>query len=154
MKKIKISILTIAISAFVLSCSNGENEHTEGSEHNDESAHVEGHDNDVEIVEAIETVAKNVEAEEFKSLFESGNGTLLDVRTIGEVENGAIEGAVNIDFNGPSFKDELTKLDKSKPVYVYCASGGRSGKAMNMMKDMGFSEVYNLIGGYGNWPFK
>ena len=150
MKKVKISILAFAFGAFVMSCSNSETEH-ETETH--ETEVTETHEEVEEVVSAA-TVAKDVDADEFKSLFESGNGTLLDVRTAGEVANGAIEGSVNIDFNGPNFKEEVAKLDKSKPVYVYCAAGGRSGQAMNMMKDMGFSEVYNLVGGYGNWPFK
>jgi len=157
MKKIKMSILTLALSAFVLSCSNGDAEHSEENGHHDESAHVEGHEHDADHdhdAETVSSIAKDVDADEFKTLFESGSGTLLDVRTLGEVEAGAIEGSVNIDFNGANFKDELAKLDKSKPVYVYCAAGGRSGQAMGIMKDMGFSEVYNLVGGYGNWPYK
>jgi rhodanese-related sulfurtransferase len=76
------------------------------------------------------------------------------VRTPGEVAEGAIDGAVNIDFNGDDFESEISKLDKDTPVYVYCHGGGRSGNAMNMMKDLGFSEVYNLVDGYGNWPYK
>ncbi|MGV6861726.1 MAG: rhodanese-like domain-containing protein, partial [Putridiphycobacter sp.] len=65
-----------------------------------------------------------------------------------------IEGSTNIDFNSPNFKEEIAKLDKAEPVYVFCASGGRSGNAMRMMKDMGFAEVYNLNGGYMGWPYK
>ena len=144
--KIKLSILLIAFGALLVSCSDSESEANNESTHNPEMVSEE--------VSAIPTIARDVEAYEFKSLFESGNGTLVDVRTPGEVANGSIEGSVNIDFNGGDFEGEISKLDKEAPVYVYCAAGGRSGNAMSMMKEMGFSEVYNLVGGYGNWPFK
>ncbi len=136
----------MAFGALLVSCSDGESETNNESTHNPEMVS--------EKVSASPTIAKDVEADEFKSLFESGQGTLVDVRTPGEVANGFIEGSVNIDFNGGDFEAEISKLDKEAPVYVYCAAGGRSGNAMSMMKEMGFSEVYNLVGGYGNWPFK
>ncbi len=99
-------------------------------------------------------IHKNVSAKEFKTLIHKNKGVILDVRTEGEVANGAIENSVNLDFYAENFKEELSKLDKNKPYYVYCKSGGRSGNAMKMMKKMGFVEVYNLNGGYSNWPYK
>jgi len=99
-------------------------------------------------------IFKNVKADEFKKLIDAGHGIILDVRTADEFVKGHIEGAVNIDYYGKTFKEELNKLDKSKAIYVYCHSGGRSGKSMKMMTSMGFTEVYNLIGGFSNWPYK
>ncbi len=96
-------------------------------------------------------IAKNVNAEEFHKIFTEKGGQMIDVRTDGEVAQGYITGAVQIDFYGNTFDSEVEKLDKNKPVFVYCAVGGRSGKAMNKMKKMGFKEVYNLSGGYGTW---
>ncbi len=79
---------------------------------------------------------------------------LIDVRTPGEYSDGKIADATNIDFLGADFKGEIAKIDLSKPTLIYCASGGRSGKAARMMKDMGFTEVYDLKGSYNGWPFK
>ena len=76
---------------------------------------------------------------------------LIDVRTPQEYEQGHIENAVNINIAGESFQEEIGKLDKEEPVYVYCKVGGRSGKAAKMLKDMGFKEVYDLEGGIVNW---
>lgn len=76
---------------------------------------------------------------------------LLDVRTPGEFKEGYIKGAKNIDWNGPGFNDEVARLDKSKPVFVYCKGGGRSGAAVQALKGMGFKEVYDLKGGIMNW---
>ncbi|MBN2545240.1 MAG: rhodanese-like domain-containing protein [Spirochaetes bacterium] len=75
---------------------------------------------------------------------------ILDVRTPGEFNGGYIEGAQNINFNSENFEKELDKLDKNKKYLVYCRSGNRSGKAVLMMKKLGFMEVYDF-GGIINW---
>lgn len=87
----------------------------------------------------------------FASLMHDRPGQLVDVRTPGEWSEGIIAGARLMDFNGTGFRSELSTLDKDRPVYVYCAAGGRSHKAYEMMKEMGFKEVYDLGGGMGAW---
>lgn len=103
-----------------------------------------------------QTAAKTrvVSATEFKSLTEKEGYQLLDVRTPDEYNAGKIGNAVNINFFDADFAAQVDKLDKSKPVLIYCASGNRSGKATAIMKNMGFTEIIDLQGGYGNWPFK
>lgn len=96
------------------------------------------------------TVSKNVDVQEFKELIKSP-GVILDVRTSGECQNGMIEGAINIDYMGSNFAAGIEELDKNTPVYIYCASGGRSGRAMGEMASLGFTHVYNLVGGYNAW---
>ncbi|MFN5224057.1 MAG: rhodanese-like domain-containing protein [Bacteroidota bacterium] len=96
-------------------------------------------------------IAKDVSVKEFSKLITTGKGTLLDVRTPGEIAKGSIKGSVNMDFFDDNFESKLDQLDKTKPVYVYCASGGRSSDAMDMMKKQGFVAVYNLLGGYNAW---
>jgi rhodanese-related sulfurtransferase len=76
---------------------------------------------------------------------------ILDVRTPDEFAAGHIEGAVNIDWYNPQFKAEIAALDKSKPVFVYCAVGGRSGQAKKLLNSEGFKEVHNLNGGIEAW---
>ena len=76
---------------------------------------------------------------------------LLDVRRPEEWAEGIIEDALTINWFDENFGNQITILDKEKPVLVYCASGGRSGKAMSLMKEQGFKEVYNLEGGIGAW---
>ncbi len=77
-------------------------------------------------------------------------GTILDVRTPGEVAEGIITNAKVIDFNSVDFSEQIKLLDNSKPVYVYCKAGGRSGKASKMLTDLGY-EVYDLKGGMDAW---
>lgn len=77
--------------------------------------------------------------------------TLLDVRTQEEFDNGHLESATLLDFYDSNFKKELSKLDKNKPVFVYCAVGGRSGSTATALINMGFKEVYDLKGGIKHW---
>ncbi len=75
---------------------------------------------------------------------------ILDVRTTGEFGGGHLPAATNIDVRNPAFGDSLARLDKTRPVFVYCLSGGRSALAAQQMRDQGFS-VYELQGGYLKW---
>ncbi len=97
------------------------------------------------------TIAKDVDVSEFTKRMNEKPGLILDVRTKGEVAKGVIPNSVNLDIFADNFEAEIDKLNKSKPVYVYCASGGRSGEAMEIMHKKGFKEVYNLEGGYSAW---
>lgn len=80
------------------------------------------------------------------------NAVILDVRTEEEVERGYIPNAINIDiYQGQDFIDEVEKLDKAKNYYVYCRSGKRSAQACSIMKELGFANTYNLLGGFLEW---
>jgi rhodanese-related sulfurtransferase len=88
----------------------------------------------------------------FKAAIRQKKVQLVDVRTPREYKGGHIGKAINIDlFQGSSFKQAIEKLDKSKPVYLYCRSGSRSKKAAQKILDMGFEKVYDLKGGYMHW---
>ena len=72
---------------------------------------------------------------------------LLDVRTPQEWEAGKIASSNCININDAAFKLQIEKLDKNKPVFVYCAAGGRSSKATPILQQAGFKYIYNLTGG-------
>ncbi|WP_235954667.1 Ca2+-dependent phosphoinositide-specific phospholipase C [Cyclobacterium salsum] len=76
---------------------------------------------------------------------------LLDVRTQAEVDEGMITGAAHIDFMQADFSQRIEKLEKGQPVFVYCKVGGRSSKAAEQMREMGFEKVYHLEGGLDEW---
>ena len=76
---------------------------------------------------------------------------LVDVRTPEEVKAGYIAGAEHIDIYDPKFIDKVSKLDKTKPVAVYCAVGGRSANAGRKLQELGFTQVYDLAEGYRGW---
>ena len=76
---------------------------------------------------------------------------ILDVRTPDEFESEHIDNAVNVNWNGEDFETKVASYDKSKPVFVYCLSGGRSKKAAAKLNELGFNNVYELEGGIMNW---
>jgi len=76
---------------------------------------------------------------------------ILDVRTPEEFAEEHIENAINLDFRSENFQDELNILDKDKTYLIYCRSGGRSGSALDMMAELNFREVYNMLGGINQW---
>lgn len=89
---------------------------------------------------------------EFKKVLTANpDAVLIDVRTPREYNGGKIGHAQNINFNDASFKEDMNKLDKDTLTLIYCQSGGRSGKALDQMREMGFTNVRELEGGYGNW---
>ena len=79
------------------------------------------------------------------------DAVLLDVRTLEEVQAGRIKGEINFDFKSAEFPILIKGLDKSKAYFVYCASGVRSGKAADQMRNEGFEKVYTLEGGIKAW---
>ncbi|MBI5538466.1 MAG: thioredoxin fold domain-containing protein [Bacteroidia bacterium] len=76
---------------------------------------------------------------------------IIDVRTPEEFVKGHLKNSVNINMYGNDFQQQIAKLDKSKPVFVYCLSGSRSSFAANNMRNSGFKEVYDLSGGIMTW---
>ncbi|MEA1963508.1 MAG: rhodanese-like domain-containing protein [Candidatus Aerophobetes bacterium] len=82
------------------------------------------------------------------------NFGIIDVRTPEEYANGHIENAINLNYYSKTFRDELDKLDRSKTYFIYCRSGIRSKKALNIMKELGFTKVYNMLGGITQWEAK
>jgi rhodanese-related sulfurtransferase len=76
---------------------------------------------------------------------------LLDVRTPEEYSSGFIAGAVNLDYRASDFSAKLDSMDQSKKYMVYCAAGGRSSKASDLMKEKGFVSVSTLDGGTQAW---
>ncbi len=91
-----------------------------------------------------------------KDFIEKYNSTqspvLLDVRTPEEFNAGHIQSAINIDFQNQSFLSDIKNLDNSKTYFVYCRSGNRSGKAISIMKENGFKNIYELQGGILSSP--
>ena len=75
---------------------------------------------------------------------------ILDVRTYEEFAQGHIPGAVNLDFFAPDFAEKV-KGYEDKPVLIHCASGGRSGQTVSMIKDGKFAAIYHLKSGFTGW---
>ncbi|OUR94277.1 thioredoxin [Flavobacteriales bacterium 34_180_T64] len=97
---------------------------------------------------------KLVTPEEMQTLLELDDIQLVDVRTPEEYQEGYIDNSQNIDFRSPTFDEDIIKLDKTKPVILYCRSGGRSAKCAAKLKDAGFVKIYDLDGGITKWEFE
>jgi len=95
---------------------------------------------------------QKIDANQFeKKLADSKEAILLDVRTPEEYTERHIDKALNIDYKGADFENKVALLDKTKPVFVYCLSGGRSSGAVDILSKKGFKTVYNLEGGILAW---
>jgi rhodanese-related sulfurtransferase len=76
---------------------------------------------------------------------------ILDVRTQEEFDEGHIEGAVMLDFYREDFAAELAKLDPDVPYVLYCRSGNRSGRTIELMEGLEFQNVSDVEGGIIGW---
>jgi rhodanese-related sulfurtransferase len=95
---------------------------------------------------------RNMSPEEFRQV--SAEAEIIDVRSPEEYAEGHIQGARNISITGPEFMDEVGRLDREKPYALYCRSGNRSGTALQLMQQMGFTTVGHLASGLLDWQFE
>ena len=93
----------------------------------------------------------DVENHQMLKLLQDNPGVLLDIRTPEEVSEGFLKNASFINFYDENFLQKASWVKKNQPIYVYCHAGGRSSKAAEMLIELGFREVYNLVGGYSKW---
>jgi rhodanese-related sulfurtransferase len=97
--------------------------------------------------EAIELITPA----EMKEISEIEGIQLVDVRTPAEYKEGHLPNALNIDFFDPNFEVNIQKLDKTKPVIVYCQRGSRSAKCASQLIANGFVKIYDLDLGFSKW---
>ena len=79
---------------------------------------------------------------------------ILDVRTPEEFAQGRLSGAVNVNLMAPDFERRLGALDRGKTYLVYCRTGNRSVKAIQIMGRLGFRSVYHMFEGILGWQKK
>jgi len=93
-----------------------------------------------------------VDVDVFEEGMQQPGVQIFDVRTTGEFNAGHLHDALQADFTKKEeFNERVKYLDKEKPVYVYCLSGGRSTAAATWMRDNGFKEVVEMQGGINAW---
>ena len=97
------------------------------------------------------STASDLSVTEFSAKIAEAGVITLDVRTPGEFAEGYIQGARLIDFQSGNFENEIATLDKNATYAVYCRSGNRSGQAVKVMQDAGFTNVFNMNGGVIDW---
>jgi phage shock protein E len=74
---------------------------------------------------------------------EAEGRTVIDVRTPAEVADGHLAGALLLDIQDPGFRDAIADLPRDEPYFVYCRSGNRSGQAIELMRELGFTDLVN-----------
>ena len=77
--------------------------------------------------------------------------SLIDVRTPGEFADGHIPGAVNIPLD--DLRESLDRIPHDKPIVLYCGVGLRGYLASNILRQRGYSDVRNLIGGIKTYRY-
>lgn len=92
-----------------------------------------------------------VAPKEFSQKATLKDAQIVDVRTPKEFHQGHLKNAKNIHLYDQDFADQIEKLDKKKPVYVYCKAGGRSAEAVEIMQHHGFERIIELQGGTDSW---
>lgn len=83
---------------------------------------------------------------------EDTSNIVLDVRTPEEFNEGYIPKSINLNiYDASSFMSKIQSFNKENNFYIYCKSGARSLQACQIMSQLGFSNVYNLLGGITDW---
>ena len=91
-----------------------------------------------------------ITSEEMEYLILADSVQLIDVRSFEDFQNKHLKGAQSIVFDA-DFEENILMLDKSKPVAVYCRTGRRSKECSQILKDEGFTKIYELKGGLEKW---
>lgn len=135
----KLSILVLSLSILISSTACGQ------TNANADKSSVETNATQHATVQVISVA-------EFKEKSSLPGAQIIDVRTDGEVAEGMIENAVQMNVaKWKNFVSATEDLDPSKPVLVYCKSGGRSNSAATYLVEQGFTQVYDLDGGITSW---
>ena len=96
-----------------------------------------------------------VSAKEAADLIDKYKGdtgfAVLDIRTPGEFQSGHLPGAILIDLYSQTFVDQLSRLDKEKTFLIYCRTGNRSTKSLEIFKKLKFQKIYHMSTGIRAW---
>lgn len=110
------------------------------------------------LTESPKTELVNVRATEFNQLLEKETRPqLIDIRTPREYQMGHIDGAINVNFYSPLFKESIKKkildgkLDTNRTLFIYCRSGSRSNRSLAIFKSLGFKKIIHLVYGINDW---
>lgn len=104
---------------------------------------------DTDVGQRIETVDPSQAA---GIIADAPNGlVILDVRTPAEFAEARLDGSIMVDYNAADFRDRVDELAKDVPYVMYCRSGNRSAGAREIMRELGFTEVYEIGGGINDW---
>lgn len=95
-----------------------------------------------------QTLGKTLTSYEASRLINE-QATLIDLRSFDEYKKGHIAGAKNYPLS--DFRNQFSRIKKDKPVILYCKNGLSSKNAAQILHENGYTEIYNLGGGYEAW---
>lgn len=98
-----------------------------------------------------EAINEKIGHADFQKMIQSDQIQLIDVRSINEYNAGHLKEAVNLNISDGTLASRLETLDKDKAILVYCAVGGRSNSASQLLSENGFKKIYDLKGGIRAW---
>ena len=105
--------------------------------------------NDSESVDQLGLIS--VSAGDFTEKLKTYQPVLIDIRTPEEYAEGHLPNSLNMDFNSQEFVSAIDQLDRESFYAIYCRSGRRSGRALELMERKGFKNVIELSGGINAW---
>jgi rhodanese-related sulfurtransferase len=105
----------------------------------------------VAIINSCAAQPLRLNSTEFENKIGTEQTILIDIRTPQEFSGGHLKNALNVNFYSPSFMEEISTLGKNKNVLIYCASGNRSGQALQKLKSNSFKSLADLEGGISAW---
>jgi rhodanese-related sulfurtransferase len=110
-----------------------------------------------EMIEAANAAVPKISPDEAKAMIAKGDVLIVDVRDAPEVvASGKVKGALNVSRGMIEFRADPgvpyhdPAFTKDKAIILYCASGGRSALSGKTLKDMGYTQVYNM-GAFKDW---
>ena len=100
-------------------------------------------------------VIEDISLEEAFTLMEDNRGSddfiIIDLRSTEEYASGHIEEAINLDYGSSDFFEALDELDREGFYLIYSHGDDVSGQVLDTMAGLGFTEVYNMLGGMEHW---
>ena len=110
-----------------------------------------------QLIEAANAVVPRTSPAQAQDMIAAGQAVVIDVRDAPEVEkSGKVAGAMHVSRGMLEFRADPDSpyhdkaLHRDRPVILYCASGGRSALSGKTLKDLGYTQVYNL-GAFKDW---
>ncbi|WP_292892058.1 rhodanese-like domain-containing protein [Nonlabens sp.] len=96
-------------------------------------------------------VINQVSVKEAAKMMEWNQVKIIDVRSKLQFTNKHIKDAINIEVENEDFNNSLDQLDKKEPLLVYCNKGRQSIRCAQILRDKGFTLVYDMQGGISKW---
>lgn len=102
---------------------------------------------------ASQQTIEKITAEKLLSLQKKGV-LVVDIRTDQEYSQEHIPDVLHVNFNNPDFSTKMGLYKQEEAIVIYCARGGRSGRASALLETLGFKKIYDYTGGFSDWKSK